>query len=123
DLASIVGNELYTMYRGSSQAHADVDANMEKGYRLFTAGLREMNPDKNYAPDANSTMRVTYGTVGSYHPRDGVFYNYYTTADGILQKEDANDPEFVVPEQLQSLIKKGDFGRYANEEGKLPVCF
>ncbi|WP_052301176.1 S46 family peptidase [Owenweeksia hongkongensis] len=123
DLASIVGNELYTMYRGSSEAHADVDANMEKGYRLFTAGLREMNPDKNYAPDANSTMRVTYGNVGSYHPKDGVFYNYYTTADGILQKEDPNDPEFVVPEKLQEMIKEGDFGPYANEEGKLPVCF
>ncbi len=123
DLASIVGNELFTMYRAASKEHADNDAQMEKSYRLFTAGLREMNQGKTYYPDANSTMRVTYGTVGSYHPRDGVFYNYYTTADGILQKKDNEDPEFLVPEKLETLIENNEFGRYANSEGELPVCF
>ena len=123
DWATQIGNELYAMYRGQSAAHADVDAKMEKGYRLFTAGLRDMNADKNYYPDANSTMRVTYGNVGSYNPKDGVFYNYYTTADGILEKEDNSDPEFVVPEKLHNLIMEEDFGRYANEDGELPVCF
>lgn len=123
DWATIIGEELYTMYRGSASAHADVEANMDKGYRLFTAGLREMNADKNYYPDANSTMRVTYGNVGSYYPKDGVFYEYYTTADGILEKEDNNDPEFVVPEKLHQMIKDKDFGQYANAQGELPVCF
>ena len=123
DMAVSIGEELYTMYRGSASANAEVEANMEKGYRLFTAGLREMNQDKNYYPDANSTMRVTYGNVGSYYPKDGVFYNYYTTADGILQKEDNNDPEFVVPEKLHNMIISKDFGQYANAEGELPVCF
>lgn len=123
DMASVIGNELYTMYRNASMAHGETDAKMEKGYRLFTAGLREMNSDKNYYPDANSTMRMTYGTVGSYYPRDGVFYDYYTTAEGILQKEDPTDMEFVVPDKLVTMLENKDFGRYANEDGELPVCF
>ncbi len=123
DLASQVGNELFSMYRSTSVEHASTDAKMDKGYRLLTAGLREMNPEKNYYPDANSTMRMTYGTVGSYYPRDGVFYDYYTTAEGILQKEDPNDMEFIVPDRLITMIENKEFGRYANEEGELPVCF
>lgn len=123
DRASIVGNQLIDMYRHSWQAHGDTESKLEKGYRLFTAGLREMNPDKNYYPDANSTMRMTYGTVRSYVPRDAVFYNYYTTGKGILQKEDPSDPEFIVPEKLHNMLEAKDFGRYANNEGELPVCF
>ncbi|HAD98634.1 MAG TPA: serine protease [Cryomorphaceae bacterium] len=123
DYAAMAGRQLYNMYRNSAEAHAETDAKMEKGYRLLTAGLRAMNPDHNYSPDANSTMRMTYGTVGSYYPRDGVFYNYYTTAEGILQKENEDDMEFVVPSQLISKIEEGNYGRYANSEGELPVCF
>ncbi len=123
DMGAMVGNELFSMYRNSAMSHADVDTKMDKGYRLFTAGVREMNSDKNYYPDANSTMRMTYGTVGSYHPRDGVFYNYYTTAEGILQKEDPNDMEFYMQPELIEVIKKKDYGRYANAKGELPVCF
>ncbi len=123
DMGSIIGNELIAMYRNSAMAHEDVDAKMEKGYRLFTAGVREMNSDKNYYPDANSTMRMTYGTVGSYHPRDGVFYNYYTTAEGILQKENPNDMEFYMQPELIEVIKQKNYGRYANANGELPVCF
>ncbi len=123
DMGAMVGNELFNMYRSSAMSHADVDTKMDKGYRLFTAGVREMNSDKNYYPDANSTMRMTYGTVGSYHPRDGVFYNYYTTAEGILQKEDPNDMEFYMQPELIEVIKKKDYGRYANAKGELPVCF
>jgi hypothetical protein len=123
DMGSVIGNELFEMYRSSAMSHADVDAKMEKGYRLFTAGVREMNSDKNYYPDANSTMRMTYGTVGSYYPRDGVFYNYYTTAEGILQKEDPNDMEFYMQDDLIEVIKKKDYGPYANKDGELPVCF
>lgn len=123
DWAVIVGGELYDMYRNASQMNAEADAKMQKGYRLFTAGLREMNPNKMYYPDANSTMRLTYGTVGSYGARDAVSYEYFTTADGILQKKDNSNPEFVVPEKLEQLIKDKDFGDYANSEGDLPICF
>lgn len=123
DYAAIAGRELYEMYIGSGSAHAETEDKLEKGYRLFTAGVREMNPTKNYAADANSTMRMTYGTVGSYYPKDGVFFNYYTTAQGILQKEDPNDSEFWIQEQLIETIKKGDFGDYGDADGELPVCF
>ena len=94
-----------------------------KGYREFTAGLREMNKDKQYAPDANSTMRITYGIVDEYKAADAVHYDYYTTASGIMEKRDNTNPEFVVPDKLASLIEKKDFGRYANKKGELVTCF
>jgi hypothetical protein len=87
------------------------------------AGLREMSPDKAFAPDANSTMRVTYGIVDDYKAADAVHYDYYTTAAGIMEKRDNSNPEFVVPDKLAELITKKDFGRYANEKGELPACF
>lgn len=123
DPAIQIGRSLFEKYRGSSQAHAETENKLDKAYRLWTAGLREMNPDKLYAPDANSTMRVTYGTVSGYIARDAVRYKYFTTAQGILQKMDNSDPEFVVPDKLATLIRNKDYGRYANEKGQLPVCF
>lgn len=122
DPAIALGEGLYAAYQASSDDEGNGDK-LEKAYRLFTAGLREMNSDVNYAPDANSTMRLTYGTVGSYDGRDAVHYKHYTTAQGILEKMDNNDPEFVVPTKLEELIKRKDFGRFANAEGELPVCF
>lgn len=122
DMAIALGEGLYQGYIASND-HKEIDDMKEKAYRLFTAGLREMNQDVNYSPDANSTMRLTYGTVGSYDARDAVHYNHYTTAEGILEKMDNSDPEFVVPERLEQLIKTKSYGRYANEQGELPVCF
>lgn len=98
-------------------------AKFDEGYRLFVAGLREMNPNKTFAPDANSTMRLTYGTVRDYYPADAVHYDYYTTTKGIMEKRDNSNPEFVVPDKLAELIAKKDFGRYANSDGELVTCF
>lgn len=94
-----------------------------KGNRLFVDGLRKMNPDKNYYPNANFTMRCTYGNVSGYSPQDGTFYKYYTTMEGIMQKMDNSNPEFVVPSKLVDLYNKKDYGRYADEDGELRVCF
>ncbi|MAY83285.1 MAG: serine protease [Flavobacteriales bacterium] len=96
---------------------------LARSERLFVKGLMEMNSDKNYAPDANSTMRMTYGTVGDYVPRDAVKYDYYTTAQGILEKEDPTDHEFIVPAKLKDLILAKDYGQYASEDGELVVNF
>ena len=96
---------------------------MTKGQRLWIAGYREMNGDKFFAPDANSTMRVTYGQVKQYNAADAVNYSYYTTAKGIMEKRDNTNPEFEVPENLARLIESKDFGRYANTKGELPTCF
>ena len=81
-----------------------------------------MQPNKNFAPNANSTMRVTYGQVLDYFPADAVHYDYKTTLDGVMEKEDPNNWEFVVPARLKDLFMKKDFGDYA-ENGKMPVAF
>ncbi len=101
---------------------ATITSNQTKSNRLYLAGLREMNPDKKYSPDANSTMRLSYGTVKDYYPMDGVYYNYFTTTDGILEKMDNSNEEFIVDSKLESLIRNKDFGPYG-QNGKLNVCF
>jgi len=91
--------------------------------KLFIEGLLEMNKGKDLYPDANSTMRLSYGTVGGYSPKDAVEYDYYTTIDGYLEKENNDDPEFIVDPEFKSLVNNKDFGQYANSNGKLPVDF
>jgi hypothetical protein len=97
-------------------------ASLSTAKRLFVDGLRKMQPDKVFYPDANSTMRMTYGSVQDYIPADAIHYEYFTTEKGILEKEDPSNDEFIVPEYLKSLIEKKDFGPYG-EDGKLVVCF
>jgi hypothetical protein len=82
-----------------------------------------MQPEKKFYPDANSTQRLTYGTVGGYESHvDAVVYKYYTTIEGIMQKKNNEDPEFVVPDRLVDLYNKKEYGRYA-QDGQLWVCF
>jgi hypothetical protein len=123
DLGSVVANELIKMYFASQGANASSSAQLEKGNRLFVDGLRKMNASKKYYPDANSTMRVTYGTVGDYNARDAVKYDFYTTLEGVIEKMDNSNPEFVVPNKLEELHKAKDYGRYANSKGELVVNF
>jgi hypothetical protein len=89
---------------------------LDKEHEKYIAALREWKNDKTFYPDANSTLRVTYGNVKPYFPRDGVFYDYYTTYEGILEKQNPNDPEFVVPEKMLDLLRKKQFGRYAQND-------
>ena len=100
-----------------------VRAKLELGNRLFIAGLREMNPDEHYYPNANSTMRVTYGNVGDYSPGNGAHYDYYTTIEGIMEKEDPTNDEFIVPEKLKELYHLGDYGQYGDKDGNLRINF
>ena len=100
-----------------------VRAKLELGNRLFIAGLREMNPDEPYYPNANSTMRVTYGNVGDYSPGNGAHYDYYTTIEGIMEKEDPTNDEFIVPEKLKELYHLGDYGQYGDKDGNLRINF
>ncbi|NOU19091.1 MAG: S46 family peptidase [Bacteroidales bacterium] len=94
----------------------------KKGQRLYIAGVLEMNQGKAMYPDANSTMRLTYGQVKDYYPMDAVHYEFLTTLDGVMEKEDPDNWEFVVPEKLKDLYKTKDYGRYG-ENGKMPVAF
>ena len=99
-----------------SQAAADAR-------KTYTAGLLEWKDGEPSYPDANFTMRLTYGTVKGYSPKDAVTYRHYTTLDGVMEKEDPDNWEFVVPEKLKTLWKNKDFGQYAMENGKMPVAF
>jgi hypothetical protein len=104
------------------KARGEASSMLARGNRTFIAGLREMNPDRNYAPDANSTMRLTYGTVQGYSPADAVYYDYFTTLEGVMEKEDPTNYEFIVPEKLKQLFEAKDYGPYG-QDGLLHTCF
>jgi len=99
------------------------EAAIAKARKLYTEGLLEWKQGEPSYPDANFTMRLTYGTVKGYSPKDAVRYRYYTTLDGVMEKEDPDNWEFVVPAKLKELWKTQDFGRYAMADGKMPVAF
>ncbi len=95
-----------------------------EGHRLYVDGLMRMNPERAWYSDANFTLRLTYGNVLPYSPADGILYSHYTTLDGVIAKEDPENPvEFTVPERLKELHAARDYGRYANEDGELVVGF
>lgn len=98
---------------------------IEQGERRFNAAVRRMYASRNFYPDANSTMRLSFGTVCGYAPSDGVEYAYYTTTQGILEKAKAHagEADFEVQPELLALLSSGDFGQYADEEGEMKVCF
>lgn len=99
---------------------------LAKGMRLFVDGTIQMNKDKAYASDANSTMRVTYGNVLAYDGADAIHYSHITTLEGVMQKEvitDNKNHEFYVPKKLKDLYNSKDYGQYAMKDGRLPVGF
>jgi hypothetical protein len=118
-------NSLYTNFvQNIAPKNAAQQAALTRANRLYVAGIRGMNPDKVYSPDANSTIRLSYGSVQAYDGRDAVHYDYLTTAQGIMEKEDATNDEFVVPKKQIDLIKAKDYGQYADKRtGQLPVAF
>ena len=123
DLATIYSRSKLAKLKETAQELAQATEGLDLLHKAYIRGLNEMNlPTPSY-PDANFTIRLTYGNVKSYDPKDGVHYKYFTTTDGILQKEDPENPEFVVPAKLKELIQKKDFGRYAMADGTMPVCF
>ena len=91
--------------------------------REYLRQLMMMKPNKNFYPDANSTMRVSYGQVKSYDPQDGVHCNYFTTLDGLMTKYKPGSDEFDVPKSLVDLYKARDYGPYADLDGTLHTCF
>ena len=96
---------------------------VERGERLYFEGLQKMHPERTFYSDANFTMRASYGSIGGYQPRDAVWYNYFTTQRGILEKQDPTSSEFYVQPEILSLVRNRDFGSYANPQGDLQLCF
>jgi hypothetical protein len=123
DMAFKAARDIFDKYRELNDLSGEKNERLDLGNRLFVAGLMEMQPDKKFYPDANSTMRITYGQVLDYEPRDGVLYQYYTTTDGYLEKEIPGDDEFHVPARMKELLLARDFGRYADQNGELIACF
>ncbi len=104
---------LYATYREVNEQIADYNTRLQKAERYFIRGLLAMKPDTPFYPDANSTMRFTYGTVNGYQPMDAVYYDYTTTLTGVMEKEDPDHHEFVVPPKLKELYENQDYGDYA----------
>lgn len=123
DLSAQMAAGTYTGVRAIMRGMKTADDQLQKGKRLFIAGRRGMFAGGASYPDANFTMRLTYGSVKGYSPRDAVEYDYLTTLDGVMEKEDPKNWEFVVPGKLKELWKNGDFGNYKLPNGKMPVAF
>ena len=111
-----IGNKLIKAY---NEAHQGIDLL----HKTYVRGLCDMYAPEPKAPDANFTLRLTYGNVKPYDPKDGVSYKYYTTLKGVMEKEDPTNPEFVVPDKLKELYEAKDYGQYALANGELPTCF
>jgi hypothetical protein len=91
--------------------------------RIYMAAQIEMQPMKNFYPDANFTLRISYGNVSGFNPSDAVAYNYFTTLEGIMEKEDPDIFDYVVDEKLKELYLNKDYGNYADQDGTMHVCF
>ena len=124
DPAYLVFSSIYDKYLSELYpGRKEVRDLMRRGNRLFIAGVREMDTLRNFYPDANSTMRVTYGKIKDYKAQEAVFYDYYTTLTGVIDKEDSTNNEFVVPDRLKELESTKDYGRYADQDSVLRVNF
>ncbi|EOS17237.1 MULTISPECIES: S46 family peptidase [Parabacteroides] len=104
-------------------ALADFDSGYALAHKEYVKGLLAMYQDKANFPDANFSLRLTYGQVKGYRPKDAVYYNCQTTLDGVMEKEDSTNWEFVVPSRLKALYEAKDFGRYQMPDGRMPVAF
>lgn len=103
--------------------HNAIEAQLNTLYKQYVDKLTKVYKDKTFYPDANSTLRITYGKVKGYKPRDGVAYTYFTTLDGMMEKENPNDDEFVVFPKMKDLYNKKDYGKYADKDGTLHLSF
>ena len=123
DPAVKTGMSIYNECLQAQMFTMESEQNLAQARQVYTAGLLEWKKGEPSYPDANFTMRYTYGTVGGYSPKDAVVYKHYTTLDGVMEKEDPDNWEFVVPEKLKELWKNKNYGQYGTEDGKMVTCF
>ncbi len=114
---------VFTTYKNISAKNAEFSKRINPLHKTYLRGLMEMANGAPMAPDANFTMRMTYGNVKAYQPKDGVTFNHYTTLKGVMEKEDPNSTEFIVPARLKELYETKDYGEYALPTGEMPVAF
>ncbi len=123
DPAAQLRDAIFDVYEKYRDEMAGYKATLNKLHKTYLKGLLEMADGTPVAPDANFTMRLTYGNIKSYQPRDGVTYSHYTTLKGVMEKEDPNNSEFIVPARLKELYNSKEFGAYALPNGEMPVAF
>lgn len=125
DPAIALSLDLIVKYYEMNQSISATSEQIDQNERLFNSAMRRMYADRNFYPDANATMRLSFGTIGGYSPYDGANFKYYTTAKGIFEKvkEHAGDIDFAMQPELLQLLASRDFGRYADEKGDMSVCF
>jgi Peptidase S46 len=123
DKAVLLQADLVKTYSGEvAKSLNEIQARINKLNRTYMQAQMDVFKEKTFYPDANSTLRVTFGNVKGYNPRDAVKYDYYTYLDGVLDKYKPGDYEFDVPEKIRALYKNKDYGQYGSN-GKMPVCF
>jgi hypothetical protein len=123
DPAMKMANQITAYYQANvfpviSRLNVQLDSLM----RVYMKAQIEFEPNKRFYPDANSTLRIAYGKVEPYYPRDAVFYNYQTTLEGIMEKENPDIYDYVVEDKLKELYNNKDYGKYGLN-GEMPVCF
>ena len=123
DPAMQLRTAIFNSYRSIMAKNAEFAKVMNPLHKTYLKGLMEKANGASVYPDANFTMRLTYGNVKPYQPKDGVTFNYYTTLKGVMEKEDPNNSEFIVPARLKELYETKDFGQYAMANGEMPVAF
>jgi hypothetical protein len=110
-------------YNNLQPSVSGIESQIDSLQRIFMQALREFHPNKQFYPDANLTLRVTYGKVEGYSPADAVHYNYFTTLEGIMQKENPEVYDYVVEPKLKQLYSSHDYGRYEDKDGNMHVAF
>lgn len=122
--ASRLANQLVEVfYTLALPSYRKYNGEIESKMKVYTDGLMKLFPNKDYWADANSTLRLTYGKAEGSEPRDGMEYKFYTTADGILAKNASGLKDYELPEDLVTLLKEENYGKYADSDGELRVCF
>ncbi len=124
DVLIVLYNDLKNIYLEKiSPTVAFYQTKLDSLNRLYMKAQMSYEKDKHFYPDANFTLRVAYGTIGGYKPRDAVQYNYFTTLDGVIEKDDPDIYDYRVPQRLKQLYQQKDYGQYADADGTLHVCF
>lgn len=124
DPAFQLAESIYNLYYKHLQHQVSaIEIHIDSMQRIYMQGLMEFRPEKLFYPDANSTLRIAYGKVDGYTPADGVRYNYFTTLEGIMQKENPDIYDYVVVPKLKELYTSHDYGRYGDKDGSLHVAF
>ena len=123
DMAFVAMRSIFETLSKISEDMNSSTGKVERARRLFVAGLNEMNKNKSVYPDANSTMRLTYGEVNGYEPRDATYFDYFTTLKGYSEKGIAGDVDFDFPQKVVDMYNAKDYGQYADKDGTLHTCF